>query len=183
VTAFRRLSAAALLGALALLAAPTLAAERDGQHDFDFNLGTWTTHIKRLSHPLAGSAEWVELTGTVTVDKIWDGSAQIEQIEADGSSGHFEGMTLFLYNPQAHQWSQSFATSKTGALGQPAVGEFKDGRGEFYDQETFDDRAILVRMVWSDITANAHRFEQAFSADGGKSWEPNFVAELTRKTS
>ena len=155
-------------------------ALRDGQHDFDFNLGTWKSQIRRLQHPLTGSKTWVELNGTVTVSKVWDGKAELEQIEADGASGRFEGLTLFLYNPGAHQWSQYFATGSDGTLAQPAIGEFKGGRGEFYDQESYKGRTILVRIVWSDITADSHHFEQSFSDDGGKTWEPNFVANLTR---
>jgi hypothetical protein len=154
---------------------------RDGQHDFDFNLGTWKTHIRRLLHPLTGSNEWVDLDGTVNVRKIWDGRAQLEEIEADGSTGHFEGLTLFLYNPQAHQWAQYFANSAAGILNQPVIGEFKNGRGEFFDQETFNDRTIFVRMVWSDITPDSHHLEQSFSDDGGRTWEPNFIATLTRE--
>ena len=159
---------------------PSQESQHDGQHDFDFNLGTWHTHIKRLQHPLTGSTTWTEMHGTVVVNKVWDGRAQLEQIEADGAAGHFEGLTLFLYNPEARQWSQIFATSKDGTLSQPAIGEFKNGRGEFYDQESYNGRTILVRIVWSDITPDSHRFEQSFSDDGGKTWEPNFVATLTR---
>jgi hypothetical protein len=154
---------------------------RDGRHDFDFNLGTWRTHIRRLLHPLTGSNEWVDLDGTVKVRSIWDGRAQLEEIEADGSTGHFEGLTLFLYNPQAHQWGQFFANSRVGILNQPVIGEFKNGRGEFFAQDTLNDRSILVRMVWSDITADSHHIEQSFSDDGGKTWEPNFVGTLTRE--
>jgi hypothetical protein len=157
--------------------------QHDGQHDFDFNLGAWHTHIKRLQNPLTGSTSWVEMQGTVVVRKVWDGRAQLEEIEADSPSGHFEGLTLFLYNPEAHQWSQTFSKSSDGTVSQPAIGEFKNGRGEFYDQETYDGRTILVRIVWSDITPDSHRFEQSFSDDGGKTWEPNFVATLTRAKS
>jgi hypothetical protein len=155
--------------------------ERDGQHDFDFNIGIWKTHVMRLQHPLTGSSDWTEMNGTVAVRKVWDGRAELEEIEADGSTGHFEGLTLFLYNPQSHQWTQSFANSSDGAMNTPAIGEFKNGRGEFLDQEMYKGRAILVRIVWSDITPNSHHFEQSFSSDGGKTWEPNFVASLTRK--
>ena len=155
-------------------------AQRDGQHDFDFNLGTWHTHIKRLEHPLTGSTSWVEMQGTVVVRKVWDGRAELEEIEADGAAGHFEGLTLFLYNPEAHQWSEIFSNGKDGTVAQPSIGEFKNGRGEFYDQETYNGRTILVRFVWSDITADSHHVEQSFSDDDGKTWEPNFVATLTR---
>ena len=162
-------------------AAPLAAAsQRDGQHDFDFNIGTWKTHIRRLVHPLTGSTTWMELNGNVTARKIWDGRAQVEEVEADGPNGHFEDMQLALYRPETHQWTLNFASSADGALSVPAIGEFKNGRAEFYDQETLNGRAILVRIVWSDITPNSHRFEQSFSDDGGKTWEPNFVANVTR---
>jgi hypothetical protein len=158
------------------------AAIRDGGHDFDFNIGVWKTHIRRLQHPLSDSTHSVELNGTVTVRKVWDGRAQLEEIEADGPGGHWEGTTLFLYNPQSHQWSQTFADSKSGTLGRSLIGAFANGRGELITQESLAGRAILIRGVWSDITPNAHHFEEDYSADGGKSWEAAFVADLTRKT-
>ncbi len=157
------------------------ATQRDGQHDFDFNLGNWKTHIRRLVHPLTGSSTWVAMNGTVVVRKVWDGRAQLEEIEADSSTGHFEGLTLFLYNPEAHQWNMNFTNSGDGTFSAPSVGEFKNGRGEFYDQEAYQGRTIMVRIVWSDITPDSHHFEQSFSDDGGKTWEPNFVATLTRE--
>jgi hypothetical protein len=155
-------------------------AERDGQHDFDFEIGTWKTHLKRLLHPLTGSTTWVEYEGTTVVRKVWDGRANIVELEADGPQGHFEGLNLRLYRPQSHQWSLNFANSGDGILSQPTVGEFNNGRGEFYDQETVNGRAVYVRFVISDITANSCRFEQAFSADGGRTWEVNWTATDTR---
>jgi len=160
--------------------AATIAALPDGQHDFDFNFGKWRTHIRRLDHPLSGSASWTKMEGTVTVRKVWDGKAQLEEIEADGPNGHWQGTTLFLYNPVAHQWSQDFAGASEGVLEPPIIGSFKNGRGELYGQDTFNGRTILVRGVWSDITPETHKFEQAFSVDGGKSWEVNFSASLER---
>jgi len=153
---------------------------RDGQHDFDFHFGTWETHIKRLTQPLSGSTNWVEMKGTVTVRPIWDGRGNLEEIDARNDAMHLQGMTLFLYDPESHQWSQTFASANDGKLEEPMVGEFKDGRGEFYSQETFNGRSVLVRFVWSDIRPDSHHVEQAFSADGGKTWEPNFIADLTR---
>ena len=159
---------------------PRLAsAERDGQHDFDWDIGTWKTHQRRLLHPLTGSTTWVEYNGTDVVRKIWEG-ANSGVVEADGPSGHLEIFTLRLYNPQAHQWSISFTNPATGTMSIPSVGEFKDGRGEFYDQETFNGRAILLRFSVSDITSTSCHFEQAFSDDGGRTWETNFIVTETR---
>src|ERR1051325_414502 len=164
--------------AAALIAAG--AAARDGQHDFDFNIGTWKTHIRRLDKPLTGSNEWSEMSGIVSVRKVWDGRANLEEIEADGPAGHFEGLTMRLYDPKSRQWSLSWANATSAALGTASYGGFENGRGEFYDQETFGGKTVLVRQIYSGITRDAYRFEQSFSADHGRTWEPNFVADLTR---
>ena len=158
---------------------PTVAVH-DGQHDFDFNIGVWHTHIKRILDPFARTSESVELNGTVTVRKVWDGRAELEEIEADGPKGHWEASTLFLYNPEAHQWSQSFANSRSGALSSANVGSFRDGRIVLIGQDTWKAQAILVRAVWSDIKAESYRYEESYSNDGGTTWKPAFVATLTR---
>jgi hypothetical protein len=156
--------------------------ERDGQHDFDFEIGRWKTHLSRLQHPLTNSRAWVQYDGTTVVHKLWNGRANLVELEVTGPAGHIEGLSLRLYNPTARQWSLNFASSRGGVLTQPTLGEFKHGRGEFYDQEKFNDRTILVRFVISDITANSCHFEQAFSDDGGKTWEVNWIATDTRVT-
>jgi BNR/Asp-box repeat len=159
--------------------------ERDGQHDFDFELGTWKTHLKlssRLGHPFTGADTWSVYEGTSVVRKIWNGKGNIVELEVDGPTGHVEGLNLRLYNPQSHQWSLNFANSRVGTVGVPTVGEFKNGRGEFYDQEAINGKVMLVRNVWSDITPDSCHFEQAFSDDGGKTWETNWVATDTRVT-
>jgi hypothetical protein len=155
-------------------------ADRDGQHDFDFEIGAWQTHLRRLVHPLTGSTTWVEYEGTSVVRKIWNGRANLVELEVDGPSSHIKGLNLRLYNPESHQWSLSFANSNGGTLSQPTIGEFKNSRGEFFDQETLNGKTILVRFVISDITSNSCRFEQAFSDDGGKTWEVNWIATDTR---
>lgn len=172
-----------LIGIVVLAGVAAMAqaeSPRDGQHDFDFNFGTWKTHIKRIQDPFSGAGQSTELNGTVTVRKVWDGRAQLEEIEADGPNGHWEGLTLFLYNPEARQWSQTFASSKGGTLNPPLIGSFKDGRGELFASDTFKDRSILVRGVWSEIKPDSHHFEEDYSNDGGKTWAPAFIAELTR---
>jgi hypothetical protein len=170
-----------LLPIAVLALVPLQEAKRDGQHDFDFEIGTWKTHLSRLQHPLTGSTKWVEYEGTSVVRKIWDGRANLLELEVDGPAGHIEALSLRLYNPESHQWSLNFASSAAGTLGAPpSIGEFKSGRGEFYDQEMLGARAILVRFVISDITPKSCRFEQAFSDDGGKTWEVNWIAIDTR---
>jgi hypothetical protein len=186
---FRYVNAAVLAcaincGAIAFAGAdaglPSTATVRDGQHDFDFDIGVWKTHIKRAVDPFSNSGDSIELNGTVTVRKVWDGRAQLEEIEADGAKGHWEGLSLFLYNPEAHQWGQSFSNSEAGTLGAPMIGSFKDGRGELVAQDTFHNRSILVRAVWSEIKPDSHRYEEYYSDDGGRTWALSFTANKTR---
>jgi hypothetical protein len=160
--------------------APEKKALRDGHRDFDFAFGTWETRVWRLLNPLTSSNRWAEYEGTTVVTKIWNGRANLAELEADGTEGHLQVMSLRLYNPESGQWSLYAASSRNGTLSVPTVGEFKDGRGEFFDQETFNGRTVLVRNLWSDITPDSCRFEQAFSDDGGKTWEVNWIAVDTR---
>jgi len=154
--------------------------ERDGQHDFDFNIGVWHTHIKRIVDPFVSGSDSVELNGTVTVRKVWGGKAELEEIEADGPKGHWEGLTLFLYNPTAHQWTQSFANSRAGVL-TSNIGAFKDGRVVLAGQDnSVYDKTILVRAMWSNIQPNSHQYEEFYSNDGGTTWVRSFIANLTR---
>jgi len=157
------------------------STERDGQHDFDFEIGTWKSHISRRLHPSTSSTTWVEMEATVVIRKVWNGRANLMELEADSPTGHLQELNLRLYNPQSHQWSFNFASSNDGTMNRPMIGEFKNGHGEFIDQELFNGKTILVRHVFTDITPDSHHFEQAFSDDGGKTWEPNFVATLTRE--
>jgi hypothetical protein len=172
-----------------LLAAPAMAAPadvpvaHDGQHDFDFDTGTWYTHIKRILDPFASNSGSVELDGTVTVRKVWGGKAELEEVEVDGPKGHWEGLSLLLYNPSAHQWSQSYANSKAGMLSASTstVGRFKDGQGVLVGQDsTTYDYTILVKVVYSDIKPDSHQYQEWYSNDGGTTWALSFTANLTR---
>jgi hypothetical protein len=161
-------------------AAHATIQRRDGIHDFDFDIGTWKTHLRRLVHPLNGSKTWIEYEGTTVVRRVWKGRANLAELEADGPTGHLEVLSLRLYNPESHQWSLNTANLNSGTISVPTVGEFNNGRGEFYDWEEFNGRMILVRNVWRDISASSCTFEQAFSEDGGKTWEVNWLAVDTR---
>jgi hypothetical protein len=164
--------------------APTAASPareaRDGSHDFDFEIGTWKTRLRRLVRPLSGSAEWAEYEGTSVVSKVWDGRANLVELDAAGPAGRIQALSLRLYNPEARQWSLNFSSPRSGTLSPPAVGEFRGNRGEFYAQETFDGRAILMRFVITAVTPDSCTFEQAFSDDGGRTWEVNWIATDTR---
>jgi hypothetical protein len=158
---------------------PAVQPALDGAHDFDWDIGTWSTNQRRLLHPLTGSTTWVEYQGTDVVRRLWDGANEA-LIQADGAAGHLEIFAVRLYDPAARQWSIRFANRASGDMSPPVIGEFKAGRGEFYSHEDYGGRAILVRFSVWDITPTSCRFEQAFSPDGGKSWEPNFIVTETR---
>jgi hypothetical protein len=175
------LSALAQQPSVASKTTPT--TQRDGQHDFDFEIGSWKIHLKRLEGRLVGSTKWVEFDGTSVTRKVWDGRSQLEEFETDSpAGGHIEGLTLRLYDPQTHQWSLYWATSKSGVMGVPTIGEFKDGRGEFYDTEPSgpNGKSILCRFVWTNTNTDTPHFEQSFSEDGGKTWEVNWITDQTR---
>jgi hypothetical protein len=158
-------------------------ADHDGQRDFDFLIGSWKFHLRHLTTPLSGSTDWEELDGTVVCRKVWGGKANLEEVVLDGvtSRTHIEGLTLRLYNPSTRQWSLYWANAADGSLPMPpTVGHFSNGRGEFYDREDYHGRPIVVRYVWSKITATSAHFEEAFSADDGKSWEVNWITDQTR---
>jgi hypothetical protein len=156
------------------------ASQRDGQHDFDFEIGTWKTQLRRLQRPLSGSTNWVEYEGTTVVSKVLDGRANLVELKVNGPAGRIEGMSLRLYNPQSRQWSLNFANINDGQLTRSAIGEFKNGRGEFFNEDTLSGRAIYVRFVIIKVTDDQYRFEQSFSADGGQTWELNWIAIDTR---
>ena len=156
--------------------------QRDGQHDWDTFFGTWKMHLKRRLRPLTGSNEWQEFESHDKTRRVWGGRANLDELEADGPSGHIEGLTVRLYNPRGHQWSIYWANASAPTLDIPTIGAFRNGRGEFYDHEMFHDRAIFVRFVWTNVSDKSGDFEQSFSEDGGKTWESNWVTTMERET-
>ena len=155
-------------------------AEKSGQNDFDFELGLWKTKLRVLKNPLSGSTSWVDYEGTTNVIAVSDGRANLAELKVKSPAGLIEGLSLRLFNPETNQWSLNFANIKDGNLTIPAVGGFKNGRGEFFNQDTFKEQKIIVRFVISEITATSCHFEQAFSVDNGKTWEVNWIADDTR---
>jgi hypothetical protein len=160
-----------------------IPALRDGKHDFDFEVGAWRAHVRKLVHPLTGSQEWDDLFGTVVTRSLpmlegWNESEMT--VDSPSTHTHIELLAARLYNPRSHQWSIYGSSAKTGVFDPPQVGQFNNGRGEFYAQDTLQGRAIFIRFVWESVSANTTHFEQAFSIDGGKTWEPNWIYDGTR---
>lgn len=168
---------------LIISAGDPLEDRSDGLHDFDFLVGNWKAHLRKLVNPLTGSEEWVEYSGTSRMSKLWDGYANMEEFEVHNEERdlHIKGQTLRLYNPESGQWSIYLVNAAKGVLSlPPVIGQFENGKGEFYDQELFNGRATLVRYIWTGESKKAARMEQSFSVDGGKSWETNWICTLTK---
>jgi hypothetical protein len=159
------------------------ATQRDGSHDFDFLIGDWKAHVRRLPERLKGSNVWVEYNGISNHHKLLDSNANFEEFDVatPDSKLRIKAQTLRMYNPESHQWSIYLVYLDKGTLEiQPVVGQFNGKRGEFYNQQLWEGRAVLVRYVWLDISPKSSRMEQSFSADGGKTWEVNWICELSR---
>lgn len=190
MTSLRTMLVAALIGLSPIYGAgaapagarsPTLA--RDGQHDFDFELGEWTTQVRVLRNPLSGEApDWAEYRGTSVIRPLLGGRANFVELDVEGPRGRIEGGSLRLYSPQSRQWNINYASLGDGRLTAPVYGGFDgEGRGAFFGQDTLGGRIILVRFVITQVSANEARFEQAYSADGGATWETNWLAVDTRR--
>jgi hypothetical protein len=156
----------------------------DGANDFDFIIGDWKAHVRRLPERLVGSTAWIEYEGTSSHQKLFGGPANLEEfkVESLDRSLKIHGQTLRLYNRLTRQWSIYLVDAAEGTIGlPPVIGDFRNGVGEFFDQELWKDRAVFVRYHWFNLSPLACRMEQAFSADGGKSWETNWICALSRE--
>jgi hypothetical protein len=159
------------------------ASPHDGAHDFDFLIGDWKAHVRRLPDRLVGSTTWYEYDGISRHKKLLDSNANFEEFEVEGRDKrlHIKAQTLRLYNPASHQWSIYGLDLDKGSLETPPlVGQFTGRRGELYNQQDYKGRLVLVRYVWIDLSPTSAHMDQAFSADGGKSWEVNWICDLTR---
>jgi hypothetical protein len=167
-----------MIAAAALLAAAAPATPTAGSaHDFDWELGRWTTELWRLKQPLSGSSEWEHYTGTSVVRTLWGGKANLLELEVDGPRGHLEALSLRLYDPAARQWTLNYSNSAYGMLlGPPTVGAFAGPAGEFVASNTLNGKQILVRFTIKRLAPGVARFEQSYSADGARTWETNWIA-------
>jgi hypothetical protein len=154
---------------------------QDSRRDFDFFMGSWKVHHRRLRERLKGCTDWEEFEGTTVARPLPGVLGNVDESDLYRDGGIMYGMTLRLFNPAAQQWYLYWAASTTNKLDIPMIGSFKNGIGEFYAQEPFEGRAIYSRFIWSKITPTSCQWEQAFSPDGGKTWETNWIMENTRQ--
>ncbi|MEV0149793.1 MULTISPECIES: hypothetical protein [unclassified Nonomuraea] len=148
-------------------------------NDFDFLIGTWNVHNRRLVSRLTGSDEWEEFAGRSTCTRHFDGAANVDEIVFPAKG--FSGLTVRVCDPATGEWSIYWADSTGGALGlPPMVGRFEGGRGEFYADDAHEGRPVRCRFIWTVGGPDSCRWEQAFSVDGERTWETNWTMDLTR---
>lgn len=150
--------------------------------DFDFLLGDWVVHNRRLKERLAGCTEWEEFHATCRVRAILGGLGNFDEFTLEPSTGPVEAVTVRLYDPVSDEWSIYWAASThAGRFDVPVVGRFDGAVGEFFSHERFAGRHVLTRFTWTVQGADSCRWEQAYSADGGRTWETNWVMEFRRR--
>jgi len=157
-----------------------MQTENDGRNDFDFLIGTWKVYHRIIMQRLKESTDWVEFDGDTVDRKILNGLGNQDENIIHMKTGPVHAISLRLFDPQSKEWSIYWSTDRMGTLDIPVIGGFKDGSGEFYAQEIFEGRHVYSRFIWSKIMANSCQWEQALSADGGKTWETNWIMEFKR---
>ena len=149
----------------------------DGQRDFNWEIGTWRSTVQVLADPLSESPdEWLHFSGTSTVRPLVDRRANVVEFEVSGPNGRIDALNLRLYEPQAQRWSLTFVNMRDGLLTPAVYGGFRNGVGEFYGDDQLGGSPIKVRFLIVRTSQDEARFEQAFSADGGPTWETNWIA-------
>lgn len=171
----------ALLLLAALVGPPAAAASPGGQHDFDREVGIWDTRLQRLREPLSGKTDWIDYAGTSVVKPVIGQRANLVELDVRGEAGHIAGVSLRLFQPANGQWTLHFANLANGKMADPMSGSFAGGLGTFYGQDTVNGRPVFVRFLIIPMSQDQWRFEQAYSADGGKTWENNWIAVDTRR--
>jgi hypothetical protein len=163
---------------------PKAATPNDlsGLHAFDLRVGKWRVHHRVLRERLAGSKDWFEYDGTQTWWSVMNGWGNVDDNVFNKPGGAYNGATLRAYDPKTGQWAIWWLDGRTPSanLDPPVVGRFVNGVGTFYNNDTLRGKPIRVRFIWSKITKHSAHWEQAFSSDGGKTWETNWISDFTR---
>src|SRR4249919_654359 len=151
----------------------------DGAHDFDFWMGSWKVHNRYLRERLRGSTDWVEFAATSVARPLPDGLGNEDVFRTDHEGG-FTGLSFRFFDPTTELWSIYWADSRRpGLLDPPVVGSFSRDVGIFEGTDRLDGKPVRVRFTWTGVTTPTPRWEQAFSADDGETWETNWVMEFT----
>ncbi len=149
--------------------------------DFDFFFGAWRVEHRRLKQWLAGCTEWGTFGGNCTVQPILGGQGNLDDNVIELPAGSYRAITLRAFDPATERWAIWWLDARhPHSLDVPMIGHFTDGVGTFFADDTIDGRAIKVRFLWTDITKTGCRWQQAFSSDGGASWETNWIMNFTR---
>lgn len=160
---------------------PAVPGTLPGIHDFDSHMGAWRARHRRLKERLAGSTEWIEYDGACAMQPLLGGAANMDDNVFDMPGGAYRGVTLRAFDPKTQSWAIFWLDGRwPHTIDPPMIGAFKDGVGTFFADETSKGRPIKVRFIWSKITPNSRQWEQAFSRDGGRTWEINWVTNFTR---
>lgn len=163
-----------------MIAPNTTDTAQDGRADFDFLLGRWKIHNRRLRERLKESTSWEEFEATSVIRPVLGGLGNVDEVTLERASGRVEALTLRLYDPQAQEWSIYWVSGTDGLLQTPMIGGFTNGRGLFFSQEPFEGRHIFSRFIWTVPSPTTCRWEQAFSPDGGATWETNWTMDFSR---
>lgn len=149
------------------------------EHDFDFLVGNWRVAHRRLKDRLTNCTEWISFQGTCSLKKTLGGFGNLDENHLDMPGGAYHAMTVRIFDPETKQWSIWWFDQRTPrTLEPPVVGSFENGAGVFFADDTFKGRPIRVRFLWT--VREQPRWEQAFSADGGATWETNWEMDFTR---
>lgn len=155
--------------------------DRPGAGDFDFFIGRWRVHHRRLDERLAGSRDWTEFGGSCETRRILGGLGNMDDNVLELPGDPYRAVTLRTYDPKARHWSIWWLDGRhPTTLDTPMVGSFENGVGTFYANDSFQGRPIRVRFLWTLPAPDRPRWEQAFSADGGDTWETNWIMNFTR---
>lgn len=151
-----------------------------GAGDFDFLHGAWRVHHRQRRERLAGCDEWIEFSGTMEADPILSGLGNFDRNVIDLPSGRYEASTLRLFHSDTGLWSLHWIDGRYSKFDPPLYGAFKDGVGTFFGEDSFRGRSIQLRFLWERPTPTIARWKQAFSANGGATWETNWIMEFSR---
>lgn len=161
---------------------PQAPAAHGSVHDFDFLIGHWSVHNRRLKQRLAGSRDWIGFEADDSFSALPGGLGTEEHYTTEFWKG-FTALGLHLYDPQRRIWTLYWADNRNapGTMQTLARGAFTGDVGVFCAPDTFNGKPILVRILWQRVDRGHARWEQAFSTDHGASWETNWTMDFTRR--